>query len=758
MGNRDPLRERFRGLPRRLPLLGLVTGCFAGILLAESGLPAWLAVVPFLGSLLAWRASRSQVLLGALACTLLWLVHGVRLGSQEQLMEHLKQGRAGVVDLSGTVTRYDDRAGPLPEAWLRIDQGSWRGAQVGLLALEEPLRPGDRIRVRGALVLPPEARNPGEWDRRRWMRRAGLSAIMEDVSLEAREGVDPRYLPRRWAGSWRGEVRTAVTRGLDPEGREAALLQALVLGDRSGGGKETFGVFRGSGTMHVFAVSGLHVGLVALLGWLLVRALRMPRSWGLGFVLALVWAYALVTGLRPPAFRAALMATFILAGFALRRRPSLANSLLASVPVVLLFDSFQWRLPGFQLSYLVVASISLFGSVFMNPLRPWVDGDSFLPRALLSRRQEGARWLREKTGGLAAVSASAWIGSLPLMAAYFGVVTPVAILASMVLVPLVFVVLAVALTALVTGMASEGLAEQLNRANGLLVDRGYAIADGFARIPGAQFELARGRWGEDGLVVFALRGGGASSFLDAGGGVLLDAGNERDHYEVIGPALRGGFRSPDSLLLTHPDGAHVGGALPLLREGRVRQCLLPTAWARSPAYRNLLEEAPGHGCRLLRAQVGRRYPVGDGIWLEVLHVPDGNEDRLADDRGLVALLHWQGWRILFTGDAGFPIERAILEAGVDPRADVWVMGRHAIDHAGTAELVRAVGPRVILLEDAEALGTPALSPAWIAAREAEGIVVWRRSVTGAVAISVSGDGLTLDPFLDRGQSRTLTRD
>ena len=218
---------------------------------------------------------------------------------------------------------------------------------------------------------------------------------------------------------------------------------------------EAFDSFRHSGTMHVFAVSGLHVGMIGLLAWGMLRLLRVPRWWGIWVVLGVVWGYAMVTGLRPPAMRAALMATVFLAGFVVRRDPVLGNALLASLPLVLLGDSFQWQQPGFQLSYLVVASIIVVGPLCLRLARPWWQGDPFLPRVLYTRSQAFWWVVREKSGSLAVVSFAAWMGSLPLMWGHFGLITPAAVVASLVLVPVVFVILGLAMVGLLGGVVWE---------------------------------------------------------------------------------------------------------------------------------------------------------------------------------------------------------------------------------------------------------------------------------------------------------------
>jgi competence protein ComEC len=744
-------------IPARLPLLGMVVGCFLGVLCAEAQWTSVGLIALLLPLVLAvrFRAWKTVLLLGAWMA--LWALHGGRLQEQEKLASSLREGSSGVTTLAGVVTRRLDRDGFLPGAWMQIEEGPWQGALVGLRRIPKSLRPGDRVRVKGDLSLPPVARNPGEMDFSQWMRVVGLAGELEVQDLAVLDPPAWQYALTRWSWAWRGRVGELVTAGVPPNSREALLIRALVLGDRSQGGDKLYGVFRRTGTMHVFAVSGLHVGLVGLLGWLLMRAFCIPRSTGLWVVVALIWSYALVTGLRPPAFRAATMGTFVLLGFVLRRQSSVGNALLASVPVVLMMDSFQWRLPGFQLSYVVVAVIVLLGSWVLQMVQPWIEGDAFLPRVLYTKRQEWERMLRMKFGGLGAVSGAAWLGSFPLMRFYFGVVTPMAVPASMLLVPVAFVILSLALVGMLTGLVVPQIGGGVNRANAMLVGGSYRVVQALSSVPGGQFRFRSQSWGEDGILVFALAGGGAASHLDAGGGVLIDVGSEREFYRVVRPALREGQFFPDTMVLTHPDGAHVGGAIPAMEEWPVKQLLVPTDWARSPSYRALMEQGEEVRGKFVSAQVGQVYPLEEGVWLEVLHAPRGREDRVADERGIVSRLHWHGWRILFTGDAGFVTEKELVARGIDVAADVWVMGRHDSDFTGTTEFVRAVGPQVIVTSDSGFAESQRVPKQWAEKISEAGIELWRLGRTGAVEIVPSEKELVLRSFLQPEERRRLKR-
>jgi ComEC/Rec2-related protein len=730
-----------------VPLAGLVVGTLVGILCAETGAAWWVALLVVPGCLVVWRTGSVCQALALFAWLGMWAVHGQRLHTLEALEGRLPSG----AHFEGRVVVHEIREPGLfqPAAVVSVLDGPGRGGKIGLRRVPAGVLPGDRLAVTGEARYREQIRNPGVLDRAGWQRGNGWAGEVWVEEAQLLEGSALRLWPRRVAWRLRGVVRERVAIGLDDDGLQAALIRALVLGERDPGQMEAFRAFRHSGTMHVFAVSGLHVGMIGLLAWGLLRLLRVPRWWGVWIVLGIVWTYALVTGLRPPALRAALMATVFLAGFLVRRNPVLGNALLASMPIVLLCDSFQWRQAGFQLSYLVVASIILVAPRVNEWCKRWWEGDPFLPRTLQSRWQTTGLAMRRKIGGLAVVSVAAWLGSLPLMFAHFGLVTPSAVLASVLLVPMVFVILGVAMVGLLAGLIWQPLEVGLNRVNGVMTTVAHRVAREFAAVPGSHFELGEPRWWNEGLVVFDLRGGNGAAYLGGARGLLLDVGGEDEFERVIYPAIRGTGSQPSAMVISHPDGGHCGGASGAVRAWPVRQILLPVEKALSPAFRRLGGVTEQEGARVLVAMEGHAYPLPDGAELEVIHAPQPGEGSRADDRCLVLRLHWKGWKILLTNDAGFETEQRILDSGSDVRSDLWIMGRHQTDYSATWQFVEAVGAQVIVATHHHFPVEERIPPAWAEAVQAEGISLWRQDETGAVAIEASADELRLRSFLGR---------
>lgn len=751
------LKSSARRWGARIPLAPLALASVLGWFGADKTGNWWAGLILVLLGPLLWRWRGWRWGGSVLAGGLLWVGHGVRVEALEDCREWVEEQNTSSILVQGVVTELRDRDGFLPGALVRVDRSAdnpeaARGSTLGVRRLRLNVQPGDRVLLRGEAALPEGARNPREFSVREWMDQQGVAAELWVERSERQEGTAWWMGLSRRAWVLRQEVRERVVLGLDEEGRASGVIRALVLGDRTGGGR-LFEVFRQSGTMHVFAVSGLHVGLVATFAWFLLKWLRVPRRAGLWGVLLILWSYAFVTGLNPPALRAALMASFLLLGFTFRRQPCLANNLLASIPIVLLLDSFQLAQAGFQLSYTVVASILLFAPFFYRRIESWVEHDPFLPRVLLNDVQRRVGVAKRWFAGLLVVSVAAWMGSLPLIGVHFGMITPGAVLASLVLVPLVSVMLALALLGLMVGVLVPPLERAANVVNGGLAEVAYYSAHKFAELPGSHVKFVPGGW-EDEILVFDLWDGDAAVYIAAGDGVLIDGGGEDQFEEVVVPALE--TRDfPASLVLSHADQGHAGGLAAALEQFEIRQLLLPVEKAGSPAFRALLENVPPE---TELGREGQRYPIAEDIFLEVLRMGTPERGSRADDRCMILRLHWHGWRILLTGDAGFATERELLDRGVDVKSDVWIMGRHSSDFTGSLEFVQAVEPQVIIAGEAFYPEEEQLPEWWAEAVAQLEIDLWRQRDTGAVALGGSNKRLKVRSYLDRSRVRTLRRD
>jgi ComEC/Rec2-related protein len=633
--------------------------------------------------------------------------------------------------------------------------------RVLVRVLEREIAYGDVISLSGRLHLPEPPRNPGQFDYRRFLERHDWVGLLEVTRSEHFEILDSRPHPfKATALKARHRMAKAITRDLEGEHDICAILQAMVLGMRDEASPELEEPFRFSGTLHIFAVSGLHVGIFALIAWLTLKPFGLSRAQVTLLLIPLLFFYAFITGWRPSAVRAATMATVFLASFCVRREPRLLNSLGLAALLILAFNSNQLFLPGFELSFAVLLSIIMFTKALQRPFRLWLYPDPFLPTSLLEDHEQRAYAFRRWFGDIVSVSTAAWFGSLPLMAATFHLATPVAIFANCLLMPLGFCILLTAAMSMLCSLV--GLLGPFNilfnNANFVLVNGLMALAEAFAQVPGGHF-LVSGRLpftqAPVEVTVLDLPHGGGCSHVTIRGGAdeLIDVGHLRSYQMLTEPYLRSvGLNSIDRLWLTHGDTGHTS-AVPELMERYDPKVYQPRWRSRSPSVLALEQTLMGRGASSIRLNAGQSIALERSDYWEVLYPPADEQFAAssADDRGLVLRLHGQGWRVLFMADAGFTTERWLLESGMDLTADVLIKGHHADDVSGMMEFLDAVQPRVVV-HDSE-VEHQEMASHWATAR---GIPLIDQKEVGAVMLKLSKGKIRLEGFRE-GQPIFLKR-
>jgi len=283
--------------------------------------------------------------------------------------------------------------------------------------------------------------------------------------------------------------------GLDSDPLVADLHRAMILGRRASLPKDVRSMFVDAGTVHVFAISGLHVMIIArVLLFLACCCCLDVRRQGL-VVIPLLILYTLVTGARPSAVRATAMAAICLAAPAFGRKGDTiaAWSLTALVVYVLsperLFDV------GCTLSFTVMLGIALWLNIAAKapsgPLRIEERGklarDTGHPVRARVLFFLGATWRRFR-GGLA-VSLAAWAAGVPIAAHVFGRFTPGGLLANIVVLPLAGISVAMGMAGLALSYVCTPIAAVVNNIAALSTKAMVWCSSCVAAIPSASVEI-----------------------------------------------------------------------------------------------------------------------------------------------------------------------------------------------------------------------------------------------------------------------------
>src|SRR6266581_2147970 len=424
---------------------------------------------------------------------------------------------------------------------------------------------GDELKMFGIAepIAPP--RNPGDFDMRSYLARQDVRRSLfvryPEHGVLIRKGAgNPIFRAAQKSRAW---MQTAICRGLDDSPQVQNFLSGIALGLRHQTPEDIEEPFQQTGTLHLFAVAGLHVGIVARLLWTFAMVLRLPRKAATALIIPLLFFYAAITGLHTASVRAAVMSALLLGGIFFDRKVLALNSLAAAAFLILLFDSNQLFTSGFQLSFAVVGAIVLLADPMFVRFERIVAPDPFLPRLLLSR---GRRFFAAVGRGLArgaSVSLAAWIGSLLLIYWYFYLVTPVSLFANLVVVPIAYFVLALAMLSLMTAPISSALSILFNNANWLMSRAVLGLVHFFAMLPAGHVYLPRftERHAPITLTVLDEGTGGAAHIRTNNYDWLIDCGSQSNYEHTLKSFLHSrGINRIEGILLTHGDAQHIGGA------------------------------------------------------------------------------------------------------------------------------------------------------------------------------------------------------
>jgi competence protein ComEC len=594
-------------------------------------------------------------------------------------------------------------------------------------------RYGDALRLYGALETPPEL--PG-FSYRDYLARRGVHSLLRYPRIEV--------IGRGQGEAWRAallrfkEASAETLSRLFPD-PYAALAQGMLLGIESGIPEQVEDAFRATGTTHVIVISGSQVALLAGVIYFLARH-ALGQRWAFYPSALGVLLYVALVGGDPPVARAAVMGLLYMLARHIGRPTTGVVSLAAAAFLLTLANPLTLWDAGAQLSFAATAGLIL--------VAPPLQGA--FSRALARRIAAGRiRRLGQGGGEFLALTLAAQITTAPLIAHYFGRLPLVSLVANLLILPaqpfilegsaaalllrlcglspLAHLVAYIPWLALVwTVVVVERLAAwpvwALGRPGIGWVAAAYGVLGvwlAWGRIKGPLSRLAtnlRLRWGTSLLVagsaflaavawasVLQLPDGRLHvHFLDVGEGsatlittpdgrhVLVDGGPSPTALRAaLGRALPFADRQLELVVLTRPDGAYLGGLVPLTERYRLAQVLQPEGERDTHAYREWRERLQAQGVPVVQAQPGLRVDLGRGAVLDVLGAGHPND-------ALVVRVAWGQVGFLFSeldeeGEArllggGWPVASAVLR-----------VARQGSASATGSRFLRAVNPLIAVL-------------------------------------------------------------
>lgn len=420
-------QARFRTIPAVPLALWFAAGSTAGLWLAGSWHGVWPPLFAGGVSLALSLASAPEVTRRGAACLLLgaamaWL-HPSRWA--EGYAQYLPRENAGASVRATVLEPVGDPAtvAPLPTprrytarvtAIRTGPQARWRecSGKTVLESRDPPtLRYGDLIEAEGAFVHPPGERFPGGFDYRHYAASRGISHLYRVAELRPRGRAGGWYAAGRAAYRLRDRFVRLETDGLAPENAE--LLAAFTAGYRHGLSAQTRDTFLRSGAIHVFAISGLHTGIVAALLTVLLLCVRTPYVLRYALLPVLLGGYVFVTGGAPSASRAWLMiSVYCLSRAAFRPVQPLQAVALAALGL-LVWQPLNLMRSGFQFSFVIVSFLVIGWQRAVPYYRSLIEKEYWRPAPLRSPQWRSHLALRSSQ--MLCAGCLAWLGSAGLV-------------------------------------------------------------------------------------------------------------------------------------------------------------------------------------------------------------------------------------------------------------------------------------------------------------------------------------------------------
>ncbi len=764
--------------------------------------PWWLTLLPAV-LWLAWcRRTPATRALAGLALGLgwgtvagHWLLTGILSPAWEREDLQLRGCISGLPAYYGEGRQYRGRfvflvhhahplAAPATRLPLRRLRLSWYGPP--------PLQTGQCWELQVRLRAPRGFANPGGSDYGAWLLAQGIGATGYVRAPERAR----RLADRDWR-TVHHRLRAVLARRMEgrPQGEFTGFVSALAFGDRRALAPELRRILQHSGTAHLLAISGLHVGFIALLCQLLCKLLTrlvppclrlMPaQCWGAAGGLLGAFCYAMLAGFSLPTRRALVMVAVVMLALLLRRRVSFAGGFCLALFLVALQDPLAPHTAGFWLSFVAVGVL----------LYAFQRTPDMLQQARAPRTPWRAPWriLRHFLYAQLAVS----LGLVLPLGLFLHGVPLLSVPANLFAIPWVSLLVAPAALAGTLGLAVSPLGEYGVR----LAEWGLAVL--FAVLHGMMELLELPVWhpprwpvlsmiaaiagtllllrarhlyiaaaGLALLLPLTWSGGNAPAagalqvlVLDVGQGlsVLLRTRNHGLLYDtgpVMGqtdaarlavlPTLRSlGVRSLDVLVLSHGDLDHVGGTVSVLEELPVDTIFSGEPWRSqedlAPGIRRQLETA--EPCR-----AGQHWRW-DGVDFRILHPPESFATRNANDLSCVLLVEVGGRRVLLPGDISRRVERRLAGTWSGAPVSVLLASHHGSNSSSAMDWIAALRPRHVVYSSGHLNHFSHPHPAVVRRYLRAGASGIHTGRSGAVQFLIDANGTVQGPGLYRTRHR-----
>jgi len=641
---------------------------------------------------------------------------------------------------------------------------------------------GREISVSGKLNLPAGRRNPGGFNYREYLAQSGISATIyarqENVEIGERRKTNVLV---KLGHFLKNRIVSVINKSL-PE-QQAGLLNGMLIGSREGLTKEVQQVFSDSGLSHIMAVSGANVAFIVFPLLFLLRKLHIKQIIANITTIFVLVIFVFITDFEPSVLRAVIMAIVILTGQILRRESDVLTSIAFAALVLLLYNPYSLFNIGFQLSFAATISLVLFYRNIKS-----LFSTKFIPEGL--------------TDALS-VTLAAQIGVLPITVYYFNKFSLVSILSNLLVAPVIEAITILGSIMAIIGQVSILLSKLIGYVNCTFLSFVLFTSKITAKLPFAVIRTITPNilmivlyyvavwfflWYKPqrnlkielkyyvsvivisiavfcvpmlvpkGLeVLFIDVGQGDSIFIRTNSGktVLIDGGGSSDvtsSYNtgdsvVIPFLLDYGVTKLDIVVGTHGHDDHIQGLIPVLKDFRVDNFIIPDC-ADKKEFDELLKVSELRAINVYSLKKGDKIKLDRKTYFYVLN-PDiafNDKKQSLNNSSLVLKLHYKDVSMLFTGDIEKEIENKLVQDEENIGADILKAAHHGSDTSTTQDFLEIVSPKALVIcVGKNNFGHP--SQEVIERLEEKKIPVFRTDEHGAVIIKSNGRRITVRTML-----------
>jgi competence protein ComEC len=626
--------------------------------------------------------------------------------------------------------------------------------------------PGELWQLSAKLKRPYSFMNPGGFDYETWMLRQGIKATgyVKKSEFNQMLKVSDGYFMQRLRYTLSQKIKKTLDKPL------LGLVLALSLGDRSQLDSNQWRALTHTGTNHLIAISGLHLGLIAGLIYFLTRTLWRRFYFATQLIPAPIIAsvvafagaffYAALAGFSLPTQRALIMIGVFLLGLLSSRRLLVSNVICIAVILILLLAPFSILAADFWLSFTAVILIL------------------YITRYRISNQSHLSRWIR--------LQCLLSLALCPFLILWFNQIPLYSILANLIAIPIIgFIVVPLILLAMVLLLPFPRSAEFIYGIVDKISGLHWTYLDFLSQQHNAIIPVANANKGSlimaiIGIVILLMPKGlpgrwlglffllpllfpistklesGEFKFnlLDVGQGLsaviqtrhntlVYDAGarfSERFNIgdAVIKPYLRNkGITRLSMLMISHGDNDHIGGANTVIEQFKIDRIL--------SSVPERLNTSTAEQCR-----AGQQW-IWDGVKFEVLH-PSLKDGFTGNNASCVLKVSSPQGTVLLTGDIEQQAEKSLLEnAREQIKADILLVPHHGSRTSSSNEFIAAVAPKIALIPTGyrNRFGFPKQD---IMQRyEAHGVETLVSYLTGEISMNFSTAGLIIEKFRSKNR-------